>query len=118
MLDSEVESEEDELEFYSIHNLLHNRKKKEAIICDLETYCVPYHRRCVCHLLNLIASSDLGKISDRSFIRLLRSVKTKMSALWNKQNRSSKASDYISDTLGSFFITPNVTRWNSFFRLD
>jgi hypothetical protein len=77
MSDSEVESEDDELEFNPIPNLLRKRKKKESICCDLETYCVPYHRRCVCHLLNLIASSYLGNISDRSFIRLFRSVKTK-----------------------------------------
>lgn len=50
MSDSEVESEDDELEFNPIHNLLRTRKKKDAISCDLETYSVPYHRRCVCHL--------------------------------------------------------------------
>lgn len=109
------DDDDDEMEFIPISNLLRNRKKKDNILNDLETYSVPYHRRCVCHLLNLIASSDLGKISDRPFIRIFKSVKSKMTSLWNKQKRSAKASDFISETLGTLFITPNVTRWNSFF---
>ena len=113
--DSNGDDEEDEIEFIPITNLLRNRKKKDAVSNDLETYSVPHHRRCVCHLLNLIASSDLGKISDKPFIRLFKSVKSKMNSLWNKQKRSSKASDFISETLGTLFITPNVIRWISFF---
>lgn len=38
-----------------------------------------------------------------------------MSAIWNKQNRSSLASDYIKDKLGELFIIHNATRWNSYY---
>ena len=38
-----------------------------------------------------------------------------MKSIWNKQKRSDKGSDYVCETLGSLFITPCITRWNSFF---
>jgi hypothetical protein len=40
----------------------------------------------------------------------------KLSALWNKQQRSTKASDAIQETLNGLFVTDVATRWNSTFR--
>jgi hypothetical protein len=44
------------------------------------------------------------------------SVMRKLSALWNKQQRSTKASDAIQETLNGLFVTDVATRWNSTFR--
>jgi len=46
---------------------------------------------------------------------MVMSVQTfsKLTALWNKQNRSSLAADKVRESLGMLLPTPGDTRWNS-----
>ena len=76
---------------------------------------LPYHVKCPCHLLNLIATTDIHKITNPTFKKLKKSVDKKLQKIWNKQARSSLASDFIEEKLGSLFVLHNQTRWNSFF---
>ena len=108
--DSTSETEES-VAFQSVSGAINSRESE----LEIESYSIPFHRKCVCHLLNLIESADLAKIKDRNFIKLFQTVKSKLQKIWNKQKRSSKASDFIQETLGSLFVTPICTRWNSFF---
>lgn len=120
--DSEVEANEgdlrqiqeeallEDLEFFELTNMLDPANG----IC--ESFSLPPHRRCACHSLNLIATSDVGKIRDRTFIKLYRSTEAKLTAVWNKQSRSSNASDFIEKTLNKLFVVPNKTRWNSYYK--
>ncbi len=65
--------------------------------------------------LNLIAATDVKNIDHTRFNKLKNSLDKKLSATWNKQNRSSLASDYIKDKRGELFIIHNATRWNSYY---
>jgi hypothetical protein len=76
---------------------------------------LPYHVKCPCHLLNLIATTDISKITNVTFNKLKKQVDRKLQKIWNKQSRSSLASDTIKEKLGSLFILYNQTRWNSFY---
>ena len=76
---------------------------------------LPHHVKCSCHLLSLIETSDINKISDPIFKRLKKKVDVKLQRIWNKQARSSQSLDFIRDKLGVLFILFNATRWNSFF---
>lgn len=76
---------------------------------------LPYHVKCPCHLLNLIATTDISKITNPSFKKLKKQVDRKLQKIWNKQSRSSLASDFIKEKLGLLFILHNQTRWNSFY---
>ena len=78
-------------------------------------YSLPPHRRCASHTLNLIANGDVYRNIRGSLANLKNSTESKLKSLWNKQNRSSKASDAISEILNSLFVIHNATRWNSFF---
>lgn len=85
-------------------------------ICNLVAHIhLPRYFRCTCHSLNLIATTDVKNIDDRRFNKLKNSLDKKLPAIWNKQNRSSLASDYIKDKLGELFIIHNATRWNSYY---
>ncbi len=127
----------------NISNLL----KKEAIPIgplltaprseDQEYYKLPPHRRCACHLLNLVASVDaLEALESTSFKKNFQSTMAKLRALFTKQSRSTVASDKIKDNLGTLsfknhmptithihidlligclLVIPNSTRWNSMF---
>jgi len=79
---------------------------------DVIVYKLPPHRKCACHLLNLVATTDAGKI-DGILKRTSTQTFAKLSALWNYQNRSSLAAEKIRSAFGSLLITPGDTRWNS-----
>ena len=46
-------------------------------------------------------------------MRIATQTFAKLQGLWNKQNRSSVASDKIRSALGCLLVTPGETRWNS-----
>ncbi|KAE8737581.1 hypothetical protein FOCC_FOCC016956 [Frankliniella occidentalis] len=71
------------------------------------------HRRCTCHLLNLVATVDLGKALER--VGTLSIVLTKCKAFWSKQQRSTVAQDDVKADLGKVLPVPNTTRWNSLY---
>ncbi len=76
---------------------------------------LPRHLKCTCHTMNLIATTDVNNIKHRQFSKLKRQLDTKLSAIWNKQSRSSQASDFIKKSLGELFVIHNATRWNSYY---
>ena len=80
---------------------------------DQVLYRLPPHRRCACHLLNLVASADVAKADTGSLKKLSVQTFSKLAALWNKQNRSSLAADKVRESLGMLLPTPGDTRWNS-----
>lgn len=81
-----------------------------------DTYSLPAHFRCAAHRLNLIAASDAQEpLLNPRCKRTYRSLMGKVTELFNKQSRSSLASDKIKEVLGGLFIVNNSTRWNSLF---
>jgi hypothetical protein len=82
---------------------------------DLE-YCLPPHRSCASHTLNLVATTDAAKANtDAAYKKLYYSTMGKCSALWNKVSRSLQASETVHDELGIVLILPSDTRRNSQF---
>ena len=102
----------DDMEYLELHDLLQSPPSTNADEDDDIIYKLPQHWRCACHSLNLVASTDVGKMTD-TVKRIATQTFAKLQGLWNKQNRSSVASDKIRRALGSLLITPGETRWNS-----
>jgi hypothetical protein len=69
---------------------------------------LPPHRKCVCHLLNLIATTDVSKLQG-TVKRTSVQAFAKLTGLWNKQNRSAAAVEKIKSALGTYLITPGDT---------
>ena len=69
-------------------------------------YSLPLHQRCACHTLNLVATRDVESALSQSepFKKMSRSTLAKCQALWNKQHRSTQASDTIKEKLGRQLI--------------
>jgi predicted small metal-binding protein len=82
---------------------------------EVERIILPPHMRCTCHTLNLIATTDVEKIRSRPFLKIKKSLDLKLKSIWNKQKRSSLASDFIKSKMGELFVICNDTRWNSYY---
>ncbi|KAL4154050.1 hypothetical protein QTP88_001883 [Uroleucon formosanum] len=83
---------------------------------NLFNLTLPQHQRCAAHTLNLIATTDIGDAEkDKAYKILSRRVFGKCQALFNKQNQSKQYADQIKNVLSRYLITPNATRWNSFY---
>jgi hypothetical protein len=82
---------------------------------EVERIILPPHMRCTCHTLNLIATTDVEKIRNRPFLKIKKSLDLKLKSIWNKQKRSSLASDFIKSKMGELFVICNDTRWNSYY---
>lgn len=105
------------MKFLELHNILELPQDAVAVPVADEDDDVNYtqlspHWRCACHSLNLVASGDAGKLTD-NVKKIATQTFAKLQGLWNKQNRSSVASDKIRSALGSLLVTPRETRWNS-----
>lgn len=86
--------------------------------CGLE-YHLPKHQRCVCHLLNMVATVYASKAEDSSEVykKLTRSTLAKCQALYNKTSRSANNAEIIQEECELQFIQPNHTRWNSVYNV-
>ncbi|XP_045030780.1 uncharacterized protein LOC116927558 [Daphnia magna] len=82
---------------------------------EVERIILPPHMRCTCHTLNLIATTDVEKIRNRQFLKIKKSLDLKLKSIWNKQQRSSLASDFMKSKMGELFVICNATRWNSYY---
>jgi len=80
---------------------------------NYNNFCLPKHMTCVAHSLNLIATTDISKISDDNYNRLSKTTFNKLRALWNLVSRSSVASDKVYEHCNCKFPIPVITRWNS-----
>lgn len=77
--------------------------------------CLPDHLTCSAHTLNLIATTDVSKITDHSYKQISRSAFEKLYSFWNLVSRRSIASDKMFDICNCKFPVPIITRWNSQF---
>ncbi|KAL4083950.1 hypothetical protein QTP88_029266 [Uroleucon formosanum] len=63
--------------------------------------CLPDHMKCCAHTLNLIATTDIAKITDRSYLQISKGTFEKLFKFWNLVSRSTAASDTVSDKCNS-----------------
>ena len=82
---------------------------------EVERIILPPDMRCTCHTLNLVATTDVEKIYNRQFLKIKKSLDFKLKSIWNKQQRSPLASDFIKSKCGELFIICNATRWNGYY---
>ena len=74
---------------------------------------LPRHQRCAAHTLNLVATTDLKKVTRWSHQKTCVKGFAKANALWRKQNRCTNVSSRIKEELGRKLPSPSTVRWNS-----
>uniref|UniRef100_A0A673B404 BED-type domain-containing protein n=1 Tax=Sphaeramia orbicularis TaxID=375764 RepID=A0A673B404_9TELE len=101
------EGEDDDTVFLNLTDMLNEGDGYEDV-------SLPPHQRCACHTLNLVATKDAETAVSQSdsFKKVSRSTVGKCQVIWNKQHRSTQASDIIQDKLGCQLPVPILTRWN------
>lgn len=80
----------------------------------IERIELPPQRRCLPHLLNLLAH-DFDKILTGNAKTVLVATLNKLHSLWVLTHRSSRAKEICKEVLGKCLLIPCATRWNSKF---
>ena len=91
-----------------VHRLL---EEDDGVECEL-----PQHRRCVCHTLQLVATTDADAAEeDAAYKRVSRSAFGKCQGLWTKASRSVLSAEAVVELHGLHLLRPCQTRCNSVF---
>ncbi|XP_060871381.1 uncharacterized protein LOC132945627 [Metopolophium dirhodum] len=109
------ESEDDEgceIQYVDLYPLLSEESNEHSEDISI---CLPDHMNCCAHTLNLIATTDIAKITDRSYLQISKATFEKLFKFWNLVSRSTAASDTVSDKCNCKFPVPVITRWNSMY---
>jgi hypothetical protein len=104
----------EDMQFAQVNDVLQPQFNSDEDVNEYVVYKLPPHRKCSCHLLNLVASKDTEKIEGQCK-QISTQTFAKLTALWNKQNRSVNVAELIRESLGMLLVTPGDTRWNSFY---
>ncbi|KAJ7303285.1 hypothetical protein JRQ81_012225 [Phrynocephalus forsythii] len=115
---------EENVEFVCVSEILDTGRAKQKEMSESgESLCLPPHRRCASHTLNLVATQDIqAMISDSSrnsplgaFRKHFLSLMEKCSQLWSRQNQSVELAAYIHEQCGTYLKVLDQTRWNATF---
>lgn len=109
--DSDSEHSDENIETIDVGSIFCNQNDQEQE--NDNSYYLPNHITCVAHSLNLIATTDISKITDETYISLSTKSFNKLQAFWNLLSRSTKASDKVVEHCNCKFPIPVITRWNS-----
>ena len=105
--DGEENDDEDDVEFVSASEL--------SLELDADHVKLPNHRRCACHTLSLVCTTDAKKaLKTASFSKINHATMGKCTALWTNAGRP-KSSESIQEILGKQLRIPCPTRWNSLY---
>ena len=100
-----------EIQFVEI-DLMVEQDQGDILNCTLPDN----HHRCASHTLNLVASEDsLKALNNADYKKVSRRTSGKLTALWNKQNRSTIYAEIVKENCGKALKSPNATRWNSYY---
>jgi len=108
--DDDAVNEEIQPVCVDIESILNGDYEGDSVLIQL-----PRHMRCVCHSLNLLATTDADKaVSSPQYSRICHATFGKCQAIWNAVSRSTKASDAVADICAGRSLTvPCPTRWSS-----
>ncbi|XP_048103459.1 uncharacterized protein LOC125297258 isoform X1 [Alosa alosa] len=103
------DGEHDDVEFQNTTEILSQND-------NTREYQLPPHQKCACHLLNLVATSDvLEGAGNETFKRLYFSSFSKCNAVWNEVGRAHQATESVENECRLQLICPSKTGWNSTF---
>jgi hypothetical protein len=93
-------NERQELENWSNNYYDEEDSDNELMVSEESEIKLPCHRRCACHTIHLIATTDVSNIKDQGFRKL--KISKKLKRIWNKQARSSVSKELIKDSLDNY----------------
>lgn len=113
--ESNIESNFDELDRSREENFFDEiHEVSSAELGNSTSVKLPKQRRCLSHLLNLIAGDFVKALSGRAKTAYVKTF-SKLQAIWVFPRRSSLAKTICKEVFGCVLIQPNDTRWNSKF---
>jgi len=65
---------------------------------DGTNFSLPNHLTCCAHSLNLIATTDVEKITDKNYVSISKLAFSKLGSFWNLLSRNTVALDKVFDT--------------------
>lgn len=106
----------DSMEIMDVEKFFINLELERLDLHDTDhSFYLPQHLKCCAHTLNLIATTDITKITDTTYLQLSESTFKKLHSFWNLISRSTVASDKVFEMCGCKFPVPVITRWNSLY---